>query len=155
MKGATTLHARFQAELGGTVTPDRVLPALTREWDDETVRRCGLSRQKRAYLIDLSEKVLAGELDLTELDKLTDEEVIAELTRVKGVGVWTAEMILIFCLCRADVLPIGDLGLREAVKLADDLPTRPTPAEVTKRAQRWRPHRTAATWYLWRGAKGD
>ena len=156
IKGATTLYNRFVADFPRKKpTPDLVLPALTGGWTDEHVKHCGLSRQKRAYLIDLSEKVLAGDVKLTGLGKLTDAEVIERLTRVKGVGEWTAQMILMFCLCRPDVLPTADLGLWEALKIADGLDERPTPKQLEARAEPWRPYRTVASWYLWRGAKGD
>ena len=154
--GAATLFRRFKAELpGGRVTPPKVLAALTGGLDDETIRRCGISRQKRAYLIDLSERVVAGDLKLARLRRLDDEAVIAELTRVKGVGRWTAEMILMFCLARPDVLPIDDLGAQEGAKRAYGLAERPKGAAFVELAEPWRPWRTVATWYLWRGGKGE
>jgi DNA-3-methyladenine glycosylase II len=93
--------------------------------------------------------VLDGSLDLDSMEPLADEEVIAALTRVKGIGRWTAEMFLMFRLHRPDVLPVGDLGIVKAVKQAYGLRSRPTPARLTKIGETWRPYRSVACWYLW------
>ena len=102
------------------------------------------------YLRDLSEKTVSGVLTLEGVEQLDDESVIAALTTVKGIGRWTAEMFLMFVLNRPDVLPVDDLGLREAVKQAYKLKDRPKAAALRAIAEKWQPYRTVATWYLWR-----
>jgi DNA-3-methyladenine glycosylase II len=129
-------------------TPTRVVELLSR--DGEDVKRCGLSRQKRAYLIDLAKHFADNRIPTHRLKRMSDEEVIECLTAVKGVGRWTAEMFLIFVLNRSDIWPVDDLGLQEGVKLALKLPHRPMPKELREIGQRWKPYRTLATWYLWR-----
>jgi DNA-3-methyladenine glycosylase II len=154
--GATTLFGRFREHFPRKrPTPPTVLAALTGGLDDETIRHCGISRQKRSYLIDLSEKIIDGELKLNRLGRLDDEAMILELTKVKGVGRWTAEMILMFCYGRPDVLPVDDLGALEGARRAYELPERPTKKQFREMAQPWQPWRSIATWYLWRGGKGE
>jgi len=134
-------------------TPERVLKLLTRG-TPEQLQGLGLSRQKKSYLIDLSQHFLSGAIPSDRLARFTDDEVIEALTAVKGIGRWTAEMFLIFVLNRPDVLPVDDLGLQRAIKSAYQLRRWPTKKQITKLAERWRPHRTVATWYLWRAADG-
>jgi DNA-3-methyladenine glycosylase II len=110
----------------------------------------GLSNKKIEYIKDLSAKVIQSKLDLSTLHKLSDEEVIAQLIEVKGIGRWTAEMFLIFCLGRLDVLPVTDLGIRKAMRKTYSLSELPKPAEMLSIAQPWKPYRTVATWYLWK-----
>jgi DNA-3-methyladenine glycosylase II len=153
-KAAATIEARFSAlfEDGpakaghyvGGVTPAAIAPI-----SDEQLRSVGLSSQKLRYIRDLCAHLLDGSLDLDSLEHLTDEEVIVALTRVKGIGRWTAEMFLMFRLHRPDVLPVGDLGIVKAVKQAYKLRSRPTPARLTKIGETWRPYRSVACWYLW------
>ena len=137
------LIARFD---GRTPTPQEILA------DDPDALRAaaGFSRAKVAYLRSLAEHVLAGELELDRLAELPDEEVIRELTAVKGIGEWTAHMFLMFTLHRPDVLPTGDLGVRNAVQRAYGLEAPPKPAEMQALAEPWRPYRTRACLYLWR-----
>lgn len=116
----------------------------------EDLRACGLSSQKATYLLDLAQKTDEGSLDLHALPGLADQEVIARLTQVKGIGVWTAQMFLIFSLRRPDVLPAGDLGIRNAVKKLYRLQDLPAPSDVERRGAKWRPYASAASWYLWR-----
>jgi DNA-3-methyladenine glycosylase II len=118
--------------------------------DIELKSKIGLSSNKVQYLKDLSTKVEQGKINLELLSTMSDEEVIAELTLVKGIGRWTAEMFLIFCLGRPDILPVTDLGIRKAVHKLYSLPELPKPAELLAISQPWRPHRTAASWYLWK-----
>jgi len=119
--------------------------------DPETLRAAaGFSRAKVAYLRSLAEHVLDGELELERLAELSDDEVIRELTAVKGIGEWTAHMFLMFTLHRPDVLPVGDLGVRNAAMRAYGLAAPPKPAELEALAEPWRPHRTRASLYLWR-----
>jgi DNA-3-methyladenine glycosylase II len=130
---------------GRPPTPQEVLDA-----DPEELRAAaGLSRAKVSYLRSLAEHVLTGELELDRLEELSDEEVIAELTAVRGLGEWSAHMFLMFQLERPDVLATGDLGVRRAVQLAYHLPALPTPAELVGLAEAWRPHRTTACRVLW------
>ncbi len=114
------------------------------------MKRCGLSRQKRAYLIDLADHFVSNKIATRKLSRMSDDEVIEALTKVKGVGRWTAEMFLIFVLNRPDVWPVDDLGVQEAVKKALKLPARPKPKELMLLGDRWRPHRSLAAWYMWR-----
>ena len=118
--------------------------------DIELKSKVGLSSNKVRYLKDLSTKVEQGKINLELLSTMSDEEVIAELTLVKGIGRWTAEMFLIFCLGRSDILPVTDLGIRKAVHKLYSLPELPKPAELLAISQPWRPHRTVASWYLWK-----
>jgi DNA-3-methyladenine glycosylase II len=130
---------------GGTPSPSALLAA-----EPEALRGAGLSWSKVAYLRDLAERVQDGELDPERLGELTDDEVVEELTRIKGVGRWTAEMFLIFNLGRPDVLAAGDLGIRRAVQREYGMEELPDFAEMERIAEPWRPHRTLACLYLWR-----
>jgi DNA-3-methyladenine glycosylase II len=124
--------------------------------DPEELRAAaGLSRAKVAFLRSLAEHVISGELDLERLDELSDEEVIAELVAVKGLGTWTAQMFLMFHLGRPDVLPVGDLGIRRAVERAYALDALPQAAAIERIAEPWRPHRTLACRYLWRSLRNE
>ena len=118
------------------------------------LRSAGLSKAKAAYILDLAEKTQARSIKFHELPALSDDDVIASLTQVKGVGVWTAHMFLIFALQRPDVLPVGDLGVRSAIKKLYGLEALPLPAEVERIAGAWRPYCSIATWYLWRSLDG-
>lgn len=131
-------------DTAGRPTPPDVLDAT-----EEDLRARGLSRAKARYLKDLAARWLDGSLAPEILPTLPDEEVIRRLVQVKGIGRWTAEMALIFCLCRPDVLPVDDLGLRTAVQRAYGLAERPGRAELTAIGEPWRPFRSAATLYLW------
>lgn len=147
VKAAATIVGRLRAlgRDGAPPAPERLL-----EVADDDLRACGLSRAKVAYVKDLAGRFATGALEQARIARLGDEEVVAELTAVKGVGRWTAEMILIFTLGRPDVLPVDDLGLRTGVQRAFELPDRPAPAEVRRLGEAWRPYRSTATLYLWR-----
>ena len=124
--------------------------------DPEELRAAaGLSRAKVGFLRSLAEHVISGELELERLDELPDEEVIAELVAVKGLGTWTAQMFLMFHLGRPDVLPVGDLGIRRAVERAYALDALPQAAAIERIAEPWRPHRTLACRYLWRSLHNE
>ncbi len=125
-------------------------PALVLARTDEELRAAGLSRQKIASLRSLAEHFASGELGTEAFEHWDDEEIIAHLTRVRGIGRWTAEMFLMFHLRRPDVLPVNDLGINRAIKTQYGLPAMPKPDEVRAIAQPWRPFATAACWYLWR-----
>ena len=145
-KAAASIWGKLQAAFDGrTPTPSEVLAA-----DDATLRGAGLSNAKVGFLRDLASRIEQGELDLKRLPELADEDVIAALIEVHGVGRWTAEMFLIFHLGRPDVVSTGDLGIRRAVQLAYGLDELPAPAELERIAEPWRPHRTLACLYLWR-----
>ena len=116
---------------------------------DEQLRSIGLSSQKLRYMRDLCARILDGSLTLESLDGLGDDEVIATLTNVKGIGRWTAEMFLIFRLHRPDVLPVDDLGIVKAVQQAYRLRLAPSADRLTKIGEAWRPYRSVACWYLW------
>jgi len=117
---------------------------------DSKLRKTGLSWMKVTYIKELSKNLESKKLKLRSFSKLSDEEVIEQLTQVKGIGRWTAEMFLIFSLGRMDVLPVGDLGLRKGVQLYESSSELPNAAEIEKLAEKWRPYRTVATWYLWK-----
>ncbi len=148
VKAADAILGRLRVaalgEAGGLITPQSLL-AL----EEDMLRSVGVSPQKIRYLRDLTERVTGGLLDLARLETLDDEDVITELVKVKGIGRWTAEMMLIFSLGRADVLPVDDLGFVEGVREAYGLEQRPTPKEMRERGEAWRPYRTFATWYMW------
>jgi DNA-3-methyladenine glycosylase II len=143
-KAAVTIFNRFTALAGDPLTPQGILK-LT----GEQMRGVGLSRQKTAYLRDLAEKTAAGLVEFERLPELPDEEVIAHLTQVKGVGVWTAHMFLMFPLRRPDVLPTGDYGVQAAIKKHYKKRKWPKPAVMEKIAKPWAPYRSIACWYLW------
>src|SRR3954468_11814972 len=151
-KAAGTILSRFNALYPDNApTPDAVLTT-----SDETLRSVGLSRQKIAYLRDLSSKVISGELPLDEVEAMNDDDLIAHLVQVKGIGRWTAQMFLMFRLGRRDVLPELDLGIQNAIRRAYNKRKRPTPKDVKKIGAKWSPHATVACWYLWRSLEnGD
>jgi DNA-3-methyladenine glycosylase II len=164
-KAAETIFKRFAALTGEPLTPEGIL-----KLSDEQLRGVGLSKQKSSYLKDLAAKTASGELDFTRLPELPDEAVIAHLTQVKGIGVWTAQMFLMFSLKRENILPTGDFGVRmaihkhyldvqrtkEAKKSAVAKKGRerkiklPTPEQMEKIAKCWEPYRSVACWYLWK-----
>ena len=117
------------------------------------LRTVGLSGMKIEYLRDLAKHVEEGRLNMRTISRMSDEDVITHLTQVKGIGRWTADMFLIFSLGRQDIFPVGDLALRKAVQMLFLLPEMPKPKEAEKLGQKWRPHRTAATWYLWKSLR--
>jgi DNA-3-methyladenine glycosylase II len=146
VKAAATIFARFLALYPGADFP---FPEQVVETPLETLRSVGLSRQKASYLRDLCGRVHRGELALEALDTMSDDEVMATLTAVKGIGRWTAEMILIFQLERPDILPVDDVGLLRSIQRLYGLKRRPTPKQVLRLGQKWRPYRSIASWYLW------
>lgn len=145
VKASATIFGRFQALFTDGFNPRAVLDTPI-----EAMRTCGFSRGKAAYVHDLCAHILDGRLELDRMDALSDDDVIAELTAVKGIGRWTAEMILIFHLNRPDILPVADLGIREGFKRAYGLEERPDPEEMARIAEPWRPWRSVGSWYLWR-----
>jgi DNA-3-methyladenine glycosylase II len=149
---ARTIYGRLTERYGGrTPTPAELLA----DDPDELRTAAGLSRAKASYLRSLAEHIVSGELELERFDELPDEQIAAELIAVKGLGQWTVDMYLMFHLQRPDVLPVGDLGIRRAVERAYRLPDLPDPAELTRVADPWRPHRTLACRYLWRSLDNE
>jgi DNA-3-methyladenine glycosylase II len=152
VRAAAAIYGRLLERFGGRPpTPQQILAD-----DPEQLRAAaGLSRAKVGYLRSLAEHVISGEMELERLDELDDHAVIAELTAVKGLGVWSAHMFLMFHLQRPDVLPVGDLGIRRAIERAYALDALPAAAEMERIAEPWRPHRTLACRYLWRSLQNE
>lgn len=147
VKAADTIYSRFLALFPNRKFPK---PELIIKMKDDKLRAAGLSFQKICYIKDLAQKVVAKEVKLSRLNKLPDEEVIAELTKIKGIGRWTAEMFLMFSLMRPDVFSHGDLGLRNAIRKLYKLKQSPTEKQLERIANKWSPHRTTASRYLWK-----
>ncbi|GCE14047.1 DNA-3-methyladenine glycosylase family protein [Tengunoibacter tsumagoiensis] len=145
VKAADAIMNRVRTALPG----QKVTPEALATLDFDALRSLGLSTPKARYIGNLVEHVTTGQLQLAQLAELSDEEVINQLTAVKGIGIWTAQMSLIFTFGRPDVLPIDDLGFLEGIKTAYQLPERPTRIEARDRGELWRPYRTFATWYMW------
>jgi DNA-3-methyladenine glycosylase II len=144
-KAARTIYGRLEEAAGGALTPESIQNLSVGE-----MRRAGLSRQKLGYIRDLAEHALSGKVDFARLPAMSDEEVIESLTDIKGVGVWTAHMFLLFSLRRPNVLPVGDLGVRMAIQRAYRKRKMPTPKQVEQIARGWHPYCSFAAWYLWR-----
>ena len=151
-KAAGTIHRRLCELYPGKRPRAEALLAT----EDERLRGVGLSRQKIAYLRDLSARVADRSLPLAHLGRLPDDAIIEHLVQVKGIGRWTVQMFLMFRLGRPDVLPELDLGVQTAIQRAYGLATRPTPKDVLRIGEKWRPHASVASWYLWRSLEnGD
>lgn len=151
-KAAATIFGRFVALFPGNHIPSAEAIAA---FDDATLRSVGLSGQKVSYLRDLSARIADGRLNLEELETLPDELVIERLTAVKGFGRWTAEMFLMFRLHRPDVLPVGDLGIQNAIQRLYRLRKRPDPKRMMKLGEAWKPYRSVACWYLWQTLRNE
>jgi DNA-3-methyladenine glycosylase II len=148
---ARAIWERVLAVFDGRVpTPEELLAA-----DPEKLRAAGNSRPKIGFMRDLAEHVLSGQLELDRLDELSDEEIAADLTAVKGIGQWSADMFLIFHLGRPDVLPVGDLGIRRAAERAYGLRKLPSPERLKRLARPWKPYRSLASLYLWRSLDNE
>ena len=147
---AGVIFGRVTDAAGGRLTPEGILKLRP-----VRMRTLGLSGQKTAYIRDLARHTRDGRLAFEDLARLPDEAVIERLTEVKGIGVWTAHMFLIFALRRPNVLPTGDLGIRNAIRKAYGLLELPKPAEMETLSEPWRPYRTVASWYLWRSLEPD
>lgn len=145
-KAAATIHGRVVSLIGeGSDTATKISAT-----SHEAFRAAGLSNAKASYVRNLAEHVLNGSLPVETLHELSDEEIIAALTQVKGIGKWSAQMFLMFRLGRPDVLPELDLGVQKGIQKAYRLRKLPTPAQVLRRGARWAPYRTVASWYMWR-----
>ena len=148
-KAAGTIFGRLQEAVGRRFTATAFLRLSETE-----LRACGLSRQKISSLTDLAQHVAKRRISFKKLADLSDAEIIELLSQVRGVGVWTVQMFLMFALERPNVLPIGDLGLRNAIWKAYGLEVAPKPAEILAFGEKWHPHCTVACWYLWRSLDG-
>jgi DNA-3-methyladenine glycosylase II len=144
-KAAATIFNRLTDLAGLPLTPQGIL-----KLSEEQMRAAGLSKQKSSYLRDLATKTQSGEVQFARLPDLSDEEVTKELTKIKGIGVWTAHMFLMFSLRRANILPTGDLGIQMAMRKHYRKRKLPKPAQMEKIAKCWEPYRSVACWYLWR-----
>ena len=147
---ARTIQRRFYAMYGDEERAPNAHELLATS--DEQFRSVGVSRQKAGYLRDLAARVDDGQLDLARLARASDDEILVQLTAVRGLGEWSAHMFLMFELCRPDVLPVGDFGVRHGIEIAYALPAHPTPTQVRAIAEAWTPYRTVASWYMWRAA---
>jgi DNA-3-methyladenine glycosylase II len=148
VKAAKSIEERFLALYPGALPlPEQILAT-----DHDTLRSVGLSNAKANYVKDLAQHIVDGKLELGKLDALSNDEIITELTAVKGIGEWTAHMFLMFCMGRSDVLPVGDLGIRNGVRKVYKLDDVPTPAQVSEiaTANNWHPYESIASWYIWR-----
>ena len=142
---AQTIRGRLQEAVGEAgITPVSLL-----KFEVDELRELGISRQKATYVLDLADSVDSGAVNLQLIHKKTDEEVIQELIQVKGIGVWTAQMFLMFSLARMDIFPVDDLGIKNAIKRSYGLGEVPDRSTMEQLAQNWRPYATVASWYLW------
>jgi 3-methyladenine DNA glycosylase/8-oxoguanine DNA glycosylase len=148
---ATAIQKRFYALHGSEDEPPS--PPQMLETTDEAFRGAGVSRQKMGYLRDLAAHVADGRLALSELPSLSDEEIVQRITAVKGLGEWSAHMFLMFHLGRPDVLPIGDLGVRNGMRITYGLEETPTPKQAVEIGAPWAPFRSVGSWYMWRAAE--
>ena len=147
---AAAIHARVLALAAGS----RLRPEDILELPADALRAAGLSRNKLDALRDLAAKTIDGTVPtLARLKRMSDEEIVERLTRVRGIGRWTVEMLLMSRLGRADVLPVGDFGVRKGFSILYRTERLPTPKELTAHAERWRPYRTVASWYMWRAVE--
>ncbi|HTQ84914.1 MAG TPA: DNA-3-methyladenine glycosylase [Candidatus Solibacter sp.] len=153
---ARTVEARFFAIYGCDSTdrharfpePERILATPVRK-----LRAAGLSRQKVSYIRDIAARAASGELPLAHLGRMKDDVIMERLTAVKGIGRWTAEVFMLFSLGRPDVLPVDDLGIQHAIRLAYKLRRIPSEKKMLELAEVWRPYRSVASWYLWRSRR--
>jgi DNA-3-methyladenine glycosylase II len=145
---AAAIEKRFMALNGGGIPSPGALVAMS----DEELRSAGISRQKASYFRSIGEHFTSGALSDRKLLRADDEAVIEAVTQIRGVGRWTADMLLMFCLGRPDVLPVGDLGIQNGMRAAYGI-DKLTPAKMEEIAEPWRPYRSAGSWYLWR--RGD
>ncbi len=144
-KAASTIYGRLQEAAGGRISPENIQQLSAPE-----MRQAGLSKQKIGYIRDLAEHAISGKVEFARLPEMSDEEVIVALTDIKGIGVWTAHMFLIFALRRPNVLPVGDLGIRMAIKQLYKKRKMPLAKDIEKLAKGWHPYCSVASWYLWR-----
>jgi DNA-3-methyladenine glycosylase II len=144
---ARAIEQRFRDLFGGNFpTPDQILTTNV-----EALRGIGFSRAKATYVLDLAQHIIEGKVQFGHLDGQSNEEIITELTAVKGIGTWTAHMFLMFCMGRTDILPVGDLGIRNGIRKLYALENAPAPQAITELAVKnhWHPYESIASWYVW------
>lgn len=144
-KAARSIFDRLASKAGGEITPESMLKLRPAQ-----MRALGLSRQKLTYIRDLARKTRDGVVEFGKFPQMTDEQVIAELTQVKGIGEWTAHMFLMFALRRPNILPTGDYGVRSAIRKAYGMKVMPKPRTMARIAKCWHPYCSVASWYMWR-----
>ncbi|MGE5204542.1 MAG: DNA-3-methyladenine glycosylase family protein [Chlamydiota bacterium] len=152
-KAAATIFERVRCACLNGGGGDALTPTSILALSEGQLRACGLSRQKLSYLRDLAQRTASGEIDFSRLPGMSDEDVIEHLTRVKGIGVWSAQMFLMFALRRLNVMPTADYGINAAIKRAYRKRQMPKPKQILKIALPWNPYRSVACWYLWRYAE--
>lgn len=153
VKAARTIRDRFVELFGGSFpSPEQILDKTIDE-----LRATGLSRLKASYIQDLALKVIEGEVQFSHLDKLSNDEIVTELTSVKGIGVWTVHMFLLFCMARPDVLPTGDLGIRNGIQRLYNFDHLPEPHEIEAlaAANGWHPYASVASLYIWKSLDNE
>ena len=153
IKAAAAIEARFVALFEGEFpTPEQILSK-----DIEDLRSIGFSYAKSRYVRDLAQQILNGSVQFKNLNMLSNDEILAEFTKVKGIGLWTVHMFLMFCMGRSDVLPIGDLGIKNGICVLYDLEYPPTPADISELATQnhWHPYESIASWYVWQSLKNS
>jgi len=143
-KVAKSIYKKFELELNSKISPDNIL-----RLSDTEFRRAGISMQKKSYLTDLSFKFINKEIDTNKFVIRNDEEIINTLIKIRGIGRWSAQMFLIFCLNRMDVLPTDDLGLKKSIQVNYRMNKLPSTEEIIEMSKKWEPYRTIAVWYLW------
>lgn len=146
VKAAASINRRFTELFDGFPAPEQILSK-----DIEELRTAGLSRPKARYIQDLARHIVEGNINFDTFDKKSNETIVLELTQIKGIGEWTAHMFLMFCMGRQDILPTGDLGIRNGIRAIYNLASLPTPDEVRKVAEQnnWHPYESVASWYVW------
>lgn len=152
---STSAARTIRERLERATEPEGITPEAILRFDLEELRELGISRQKGTYLRDLAEKVQTNQVCLRTIARMPDDEVIANLTQIKGIGVWTAQMFLMFSLARMDVLPVDDLGLQNAIKKHYPVRGKLHRDKIHRIARPWRPYATVASWYLWRSLDLD
>lgn len=152
---STSAATSIRRRLTEMLAPDKVSAEVLLKYSPEELREAGVSPQKAGYMLDLCRCVSDGTLRLNQIGRLSDERVIEELTKIRGIGVWTAQMFLMFSLGRPDVFPVGDLGIRNGIGKMYGFKERPSESECLEIAANWAPYRTIASWYCWRVLEGD
>ena len=152
---STSAATSIRKRLTEMLAPQKVSAEVILQYSPEELREAGVSPQKAGYMLDLCCCTTDGTVKLNQIGRLSDEKVIEELTKIRGIGVWTAQMFLMFSLCRPDVFPVGDLGIRNGIGKLYGFEERPSETECLEISEKWAPYRTIASWYCWRSLEGD
>lgn len=152
---AATIKKRLHEAVVDRDGHKQIKPESLLAFDLDSFRAVGISRQKATYLLDLADKVNSSQVELQKMGRMQDEEIIEQLIQVKGIGRWTAQMFLIFSMARLDILPVDDLGIKNAIQRQYQLKELPSPGDIEKIARPWRPYATVASWYLWRSLEAS